>query len=197
MNTTKRFRLWRIERDVKIPHLAVTVVTPWAVVRVFWYFCDAAFKAWPNRYETGLVVGWRWPWRRVFKERKWTVFHSMPMAIYGAPMDEIYSIRAVRELGWDTDNAFESTVRMFDVRCLGPTVKDAKQLTVASECEHNYWIASCPDCARRALSLAVQLKAKYEPIKLIDPREPPIIGFRRREAEAKRLESMRGLELED
>lgn len=183
--------LWRFDKTVDIPHLSITVMCPYGFVRVLWYFNRREFQAWPSEYETSLVLGWRWPFAKEFKERAWRKLEKMPLAVYGGPMDEIYLARAVRELGWDTDNALESTVRMFDVKHIGPTIRAANQLTIAPKCEHPYWLASCPNCARRALTLAVQLKAKYGPVKMIDPHESPIEGFRRREAKARRLERER------
>jgi hypothetical protein len=53
-------------------------------------------------------------------------------------------------------------------------------------CDHSYWTASCPECARKALRLAILLKTKYEPVPQIDPNESPLAAFRRREADAKK-----------
>lgn len=185
--------LWRFDRIVDIPHLSVTIMTPWAFARLLWYFNHREFQAWPSEYETSLVLGWRWPFAKKFREKKWSKVQPMPLAIYSGPMDEVYLERAVRELGWGTPSTLESTV--LDVRHISATVRQARQLRTTSFCRHDYWIASCPNCARRALTLAVQLKAKYEPVRLIDPHEDPIIGFRRREAEAKRLEASRAAAL--
>ena len=176
--------LWRVERTVNIPHLSVTVMTPWAFVRALWYFNQREFQAWPSEYETSLVIGWRWPFAKKFREKKWaTKPKALPMAVYGAPMDEIYLVRVCREL-----HIVDPTVLLVDdprVAHIGPTVKALLQHE--PKCNHDripYWKADCPECARAALRLAIDFKAKYEPVRLIDPHEEPIIGFRRREAEA-------------
>jgi hypothetical protein len=177
--------LWRFDREIDVPHASVVVMCPWAFVRFLWYSTSKEFKAWPCTWDTGIVIGWRWPWWEKFKEKAWLRKDEMPLAIYGGPMDEIYLARAVHDLGWDTENALESTVRMFDVKQISATVHQANHLTTMPKC-HNYWTASCPNCARRALTLAIQLKAKYEPARQIDPHESPLAAFRRREAEAKK-----------
>jgi hypothetical protein len=174
--------LWLVERTVNIPHLSVTVMTPWAFVRLLWYFNRREFQAWPSEYETSLVIGWRWPFAKKFREKKWAIVKAMPMAIYGAPMDEVYLIRATRDLLFVDQDCNLRFTDHSEVRHIGPTVKVL--LGQGPKCDHLYWIATCPQCARKALRLAVNLKAKYEPVRLIDPHEEPIVGFRRREAEA-------------
>jgi hypothetical protein len=60
-------------------------------------------------------------------------------------------------------------------------------IAAAPDCAHDripYWKADCPECARKALRMAIALKTRYEPVRQIDPHEDPIVGFRRREAEA-------------
>lgn len=174
--TFKEWRsLFRFDRTVDIPHLSVTVMCPYAFVRVLWYFNRREFQAWPSEYETSLVLGWRWPFTKNFKEKKWARYQQMPMALYGGPMDQIYLVRACHELGIGSES-------MEDGRYIGPTVRAVLQ--VEPKCQHTYWVASCPQCARKALRLAINLKTKYDPVKLIDPHESPIDGFRRREVEA-------------
>lgn len=181
--TFKEWRsLWRFDRTVNIPHLSATLMCPWAFARVLWYHNRREFQAWPSEYETSLALGWRWPFTKTFKEKKWAKIEPMPLALYGA-MDEIYTVRAVRELKWDGEDALQSMVRMYDVRYIAPTIRAVLQ--AEPKCAHNYWIANCPDCARKALSLAVQMTAKHPPKSIPDPHESPIDGFRRREAEAK------------
>jgi hypothetical protein len=183
MNFHSWLHLWRIERDVKIPHLSVTVMTPWAFARLLWFYNRRPFQAWPSEYETSLVLGWRWPFAKTFREKKWANTQAMPMAVYGGPMDEVYLIRAVKELDFFIGAGREHQLAdRPEIRHIGPTVKVL--LGQGPKCDHPYWIATCPQCARKALRLAVNLKAKYEPVRLIDPHEEPIIGFRRREAEA-------------
>jgi hypothetical protein len=175
--------LWRIDRDVKIPHLSVTVMTPWAFARALWYFNRREFQAWPSEYETSLVIGWRWPFAKKFREKKWGVKpKALPLAVYGAPMDEVYLARVCKDLHIETQGRLTDNPIVLHI---GPTVK--QMLQYAPDCAHDrisYWTADCPECARAALRLAIAFKAKYEPVRLIDPHEEPIIGFRRREAEA-------------
>jgi hypothetical protein len=174
--------LWRVERTVNIPHLSVTVMTPWAFVRLLWYFNRREFQAWPSEYETSLVIGWRWPFAKKFREKKWAIVKAMPMAIYGAPMDEVYLARVCKDLHIETQGKLTDNPGVLHI---GPTVK--QMLQYAPDCAHDrisYWKADCQECARAALRLAIAFKAKYEPVRLIDPHEEPIVGFRRREAEA-------------
>src|SRR5277367_4468710 len=105
--------LWRFDRDVDIPHLSVVCMCPYGFVRVLWYSTSKEFKAWPATWDTGIVLGWRWPWKKAFKEKSWLRSQPMPLAICGGPIDMVYLIRATRELGWDTESALDSTVRMF------------------------------------------------------------------------------------
>ena len=164
--------MFRFDRTVDIPHLSVTVMCPYVFVRGLWYFNRREFQAYPSEYETSLVIGWRWPFARVFREKKWAIYEKMPLALYGA-MDAIYMVRADRELGSGS---------MINALYIAPTVRELLQ--VKRGCAHNYWIANCPECARKALSLAVHMTAKYQPKSIPDLNEPPIVGFRRREAEA-------------
>ncbi len=186
MNWREWKSLWRFDRQVDIPHLSIAVMTPYAFVRALWYSTSKEFKAWPNAWETGVVLGWRWPWRNEFREKHWIRRDLMPLAVYGGPMDEIYLARATKELLLVDDNfpieRVTFTAADSPIRHIGPTVNAL--LRLGPRCSHNLWIADCPNCARKALRMAIQLKAKYEPVKLIDPHENPIIGFRRREAEA-------------
>jgi hypothetical protein len=175
--------LWRIDRDVQIPHLSVNVMTPWAFARLLWFYNRRPFQAWPSEYETSLVLGWRWPFTKTFREKRWAArTEPAPMAVYGAPMDEIYLVRVCRELHIETQGKLTDNSSILHI---GPTVK--QMLQYAHDCAHDSipcWKADCPECARAALRLAVAFKAKYEPVRLIDPHEAPIVGFRRREAEA-------------
>jgi hypothetical protein len=125
-------------------------------VQLFWYFNSKEFQAWPSQYETSLVLGWRWPFTKMFKEKKWTALtKQMPLAIYG-PSDLIYLQRVAKELGLPIPTAsnIEGT------RYLGPTIREIIQRE--PKCQHNYWIASCQNCARKALVLAVEMKGTYE-----------------------------------
>lgn len=193
MNWTQWRSLWRFDVEADIPHLSVTVMTPYCFARVLWYATSKEFKAWPNTYDTGIVLGWRWPWRPRFKEWARLRKHEMPLAIYGGPMDEVYLIRAIKELRLlDRDQEIPSInplIKQFpEFRQIPATVNSIIHL--APRCAHNYWVADCQNCAAKALRLAVMLKTKYEPAPQIDPFEPPIVAFRRREAEAqKRLQA--------
>ena len=81
--------LWRFDRTVNIPHLSATLMCPWAFARLMWYFNRREFEAWPSEYETSLVLGWRWPFTKKFREKKWATVERLPMAIYG-PSDLSY-----------------------------------------------------------------------------------------------------------
>ncbi len=142
MTTWREWRsLYRIDREVDIPHLAVTVMCPWAFARILWYHCPKDFKAWPNQYETSLVLGWRWPWRKAFREKKWAKYHPMPAAVYSA-MDLIYLYRATPNMHPD------------DQMHVGRTVK--KIAAAGIVCGHNYYLPSCPGCAKKALYFATR-----------------------------------------
>lgn len=181
--TWKEWRkFWRVERQVDIPHLSVVVMTPYAFARVLWYFCPKEFKAWPSQYETGIVIGWRWPFTKKFKEKKWAVLEDMPLAIYGA-MDQTYVLRAANELGWDVEEFQKAPSRLDERQYIAATVRGIIQ--AQPRCEHKHWIANCPNCARKALDAAIRLTQKHLPRSVPDPREDPLTAFRRREAEAK------------
>jgi len=158
------------------------VMTPWAFSRLLWFYNRRPFQAWPSEYETSLALGWRWPFTKTFREHKWVSTQAMPMAVYGAPMDRVYLIRVCNDLHIEIKGKLVDNP---EIRHISPTVKQVLQS--APDCAHDripYWKADCPECARKALRMAIALKAKYEPIRQIDPHEDPIIGFRRREAEA-------------
>ena len=185
MNWREWKSLWKFDRDVDIPHASVVCMTPYCFVRVLWHYNRRPFQAWPSQYETGVVLGWRWPFAEKFKERQWMKKYAgaeMPIAIYGGPMDEVYLARCVKELDWP----MESDRPTLDaaVRHIGPTVKDLLQMV--PRCDHNFWLADCPHCARKALRMAISYKTKYNPVKLIDPHEDPLTAFRRRQAEAEK-----------
>jgi hypothetical protein len=170
--------LWRIDRDVDIPHLSVVVMCPYGFVRVLWYHCPKEFKAWPNQYETGVVLGWRWPWQKTFREKKWIAYRdNIPLAIYGA-MDQIYVVRAAKELGWNP----EEMRGLPSPQYIAPAVRGI--ILSQPPCPHKYWIADCPNCARKALTAVIRLQEKHLPRSVPDPYENPIDAFRRREAEA-------------
>lgn len=180
--------LWRLDRDIQVPHASVVVMCPYGFVRVLWHYCPKEFKAWPSTYETGVVLGWRWPWSEKFREKAWLRKDEMPLAVYGRPMDEIYLARAVKDLLM-VDDTFPIERVTFvgadsPIRHIGPTVKVL--LDEWPRCSHNLWLANCPQCARKALRLAIRLKAMYEPVRQIDPHEDPVVAFRRREEEAKK-----------
>jgi hypothetical protein len=194
--TFKEWRdLWYVAHVCDIPHLSVIVQTPYAFVRVLWHYNRRPFPAWPSEYETGIVLGWRWPFTKKFREKKWAKSEPLPLAIYGGPMDEVYLARATKELLL-VDNSFPIERVTFmaansDIRHIAPTVNVLLRLGPA--CNHPYWVASCQQCARKALRLAINLKTKYEQAPWIDPHKEPIVAFRRREAEAKaRLEASNG-----
>jgi hypothetical protein len=128
------------------------------------------------------VIGWRWPFAKKFREKKWANTQAMPMAVYGAPMDEIYLARVCKDLHIEAQGKLTENPSVLHI---GPTVK--QMLQYAPDCAHDripYWKADCPECARKALRMAIALKTRYEPVRQIDPHEDPIVGFRRREAEA-------------
>lgn len=176
--TWKEWRsLWRTERQVDIPHLSIVVMTPYGFVRVLWHFCPKEFKAWPSQYETGIVLGWRWPFTKKFREKKWMRYQEMPLALYGA-MDAAYLMRAGKELGILSAAKEDQD----SIQYLCPSIRSVKLRE--PKCEHPYWIASCPDCARKTLLALVRMKAMYQPRSIPDPREDPLTAFRRREAEA-------------
>lgn len=151
--------LWRINRRIDVPHAAVAVMTPYCFVRALWYYSDQQLKAWPSQYETGVVLGWRWPWKKTFREKKWMRHHPMPMALYAAG-DLVYMARIAGELGIQvpTSQSIES------IRYVGPTVREI--LNRQPKCGHNYWTADCRQCARKAFLYAMEMKAKYEPIRI-------------------------------
>ena len=180
MMTFKEWRsLWRFDRTVDIPHLSATLMCPWAFARVLWYYNRREFQAWPSEYETSFILGWRWPFTKTFREKKWAKIEPMPLAIYGGPMDEIYLDRVAHEIHMhpqdDSDRA--------NILQVGVTVRRLREM--APFCEHKFWTADCRDCVRKALRMAVRLTSTYQPVRSIDPHESPIDGFRRREAEAK------------
>jgi len=146
--------LWRLDHDIRIPHLAVSLVTPWVFVRAMWHYNKRPFPAWPSVYETGVVVGWRWPFGKRFREHTWmTRPVPLPKAIYGAPMDMVYLERVSGELAVDHWEPMPLTVQ---------TLKAI--LALEPKCNHgtpDFWIADCPNCARKALRYAVSL-AKSE-----------------------------------
>lgn len=180
--------LWRIERSIDIPHLAVALMCPWLFVRVLWYFCPREFKAWPSQYETGVVIGWRWPFAKTFREKSWVAKEDMPLVLYGA-MDEAYVARATKELGWGDEAASDPRAFRKFSPYLAATIRELKNFP--RTCGHNYWIADCPSCARSTLTLAAMLMSKYKPASVPNPNEDPVVAFRRRQAEAARLESER------
>lgn len=193
MNWNEWRSLWRFDVEADIPHLSVTVMTPYCFARVLWYATSKEFKAWPNTYDTGIVLGWRWPWRPRFKEWARLRKHEMPLAIYGGPMDQVYLTRAIEELRFFDDGKIPlltpGTLKQFpELRHISATVQLI--LRQGPLCQHPYWVADCQNCAKKALRLAVLLKSKHDPVPQIDPLEPPIVAFRRREAEAqKRLQA--------
>jgi hypothetical protein len=181
-------RMFRFERTVKIPHLSITCMCPYAFVRVAWYYNERKFEAWPSRWATGVVLGWRWPWWKTFREKQWVRYDEMPLALYGA-MDQAYTARATKELGWGDEAADNPYACGQYSPYIAATIREIRR---RRPCIHPYWIANCLDCGRAALSLAVSLTARVSPEAIPDPREEPIVAFRRREAEAKRLAAGRG-----
>jgi hypothetical protein len=201
--------LWRLDRDIQVPHASVVVMCPYGFVRVLWHYCPKEFKAWPSTYETGVVLGWRWPFHKKFKERKWMKSQFMALPLYG-PMDMVYLVRTAKYLGFEVPRGSN----MEATRYVGPTIREIVQLE--PRCAHNYWIASCEQCAKKALVHAIALygqckgdavslkqregerlvaqeaerrtaheAAKKEAIALGIP-EDPLTAFQRREAEAKK-----------
>lgn len=175
--------LFRFERKINIPELDIVLACPYFFVRLMWVTTSKEFRAWPNTLDSGVVIGWRWPLKRRFAERQWLKKQQMPLAIYGLPMDTAYLARAAQAIGLTLDQ-----VRDFElVRHIGITVKEI--LHAGSGCGHHYWIASCPNCARKALLQAVEMKKKYEPLTPINLNEPPYTAFLRREEEARETRS--------
>ena len=90
--------LWRFDREIDVPHASVVVMCPYAFARILWYSTSKEFKAWPATWDTGIVLGWRWPWRKEFREKAWIRRDEMPLAMYSA-MDQTYLARATKDFG--------------------------------------------------------------------------------------------------
>lgn len=181
MTWTEWKSLFRFDKAIDIPHMSIVAMTPYLFVRLLWWSTSKEHHAWPNEYDTGIVLGWRWPWTKHFKEKQWLRHHELPLALYGA-MDQAYTVRAAKELGWVEDEGRISKAHQAEMVYIAPTIRSIFALD--PRCSHKYWIANCPNCARKALSLAVSLTAKHLPRSVPDPREDPLTAFRRREAEA-------------
>jgi hypothetical protein len=147
---------FRLGGERRVPHAEFHWVTPYFFIRFLWYWTDQTFKAWPTFYQTGVVIGWRWPWWDSFKEKQWSRKDTAPLAIYPA-MDLAYLARAAHEI----------KIPLIEIgsagKYIGPVIR-----TLCTgcypRCDHNYWIADCQDCARKALLYAIRLRMKYEPI---------------------------------
>src|SRR5277367_4937850 len=98
--TWKQWReLFKFEKAMAIPSLSIFVMCPYLFMRVMWYATSKEFKAWPNTLDTGIVIGWRWPFQKSFKEWAWLKKMELPIAIYGT-MDVAYLASSVSELRW-------------------------------------------------------------------------------------------------
>lgn len=188
--------LWRFDHQVNIPELSITMMCPYLFVRLMWYTTSKEFRGWPNTLDSGVVIGWRWPFTRQFHEKSWAWQRkAMPIVIYPA-MDAVYTARVVvEELKWDEEEiGLKSGAISGETRCKVETLDQISQVAatfrkmrdVQSPCGHAYWSADCPDCARRAYNFAVQMVQKYEPFQPPDPTEHPLAAFQRREAEARK-----------
>ena len=154
--TFKEWRsLFRFDRTVDIPHLSVVCMCPYIFVRILWYFNRREFQAWPSEYETSLVLGWRWPFTKKFREKAWTKLEKMPLALYG-PMDIMYLARAFKEFGEESP----FTPELYFAKKGSLTIKAV--IDKWPKCDHNYWVASCQNCARKALLYAIDIRGKYE-----------------------------------
>lgn len=177
--------LWRFDRTVNIPHLSATLMSPWAFARLCWYFNRREFQAWPSEYETSLVLGWRLPFTKKFKEKKWATVEKMPLAIYG-PSDLTYLQKVAHELGLPISTA----ANIEGTRYLGPTIREILQRE--PKCAHNYWIASCPNCARKALLQAVAMKGEFQgDTKTVNQREAERLVAQGTEREAAHKEALK------
>ena len=91
---------------------------------------------------------------------------------------EIYLARVCKDLHIEIKGKLVDNP---EIQHISPTVKQVLQF--APDCAHDkipYWKADCPECAHKALRMAIALKTKYEPVRQIDPHEDPIIGSRTR-----------------
>lgn len=175
--------LWQCHARFNPPEADGVLMCPWAFVRFMWYTTSKEFRAWPTTLDSGIVIGWRWPWKKKFREAAWVRKDEMPLAVYGA-MDQAYTTRVIDELGLEQEKAKRSEFIAGDAAYIAPTVR--KLLQQVPLCLHGYWTASCPECARKALTLAVQLTRKYERPSIPDPHEDPYKAFLRREEIAKK-----------
>lgn len=187
--------LWRFDHQVNIPELSITMMCPYLFVRLMWYTTSKEFRGWPNTLDSGVVIGWRWPFTKKFKEKSWLKKQKMAIVIYPA-MDAIYTARvAVEGLCWDEENLglkkhevgreiVREPATIARLAQIAATFR--KMRDVQSPCGHAYWSADCPDCARRSFNFAVQMVEKYEPFRPPDPTEHPLAAFQRREAEARK-----------
>lgn len=181
-------KLFFIETKIRIPEFYLFLMCPYVGVGFLWYTAGKKeFEAWPNKRDTGLLFTWRWPFREQFKERVWYWQRAeLPLALYGA-MDQSYVERAMRELGWtknDDGKRFNPYTGVKYTQYISAAVREMKK--IEPKCAHNYWIANCPDCARRSMTLAVFLMSQAKPQSVPDPNESPLAAFQRREAEAQR-----------
>lgn len=186
--------LWHITKTVKVPAFDITVMTPYLFLRVMWYTTSIEFKAWPATLDSGMVLGWRWPFRKKFRERAWAWNKTaLPLAIFGGPMDAIYLTRAANALYFNPEDATTENMRW-----IGPTVKDA--ISMPGSCTHAYWIENCSSCACRAMLLAITMKKQLAgPVKTIAEQERERFdrqGAERHEANMKSIEAFARRKLE-
>ncbi len=180
-------KLWSFTRVIDAPAADITLMTPYGFVRFMWYTTSKEFKAWPTTLDSGVVIGWRWPFQNRFKEKSWLKSQVLPLALYGA-MDYAYTVRAAMELGWSKDS--NTVEELKEVRRLMPYIAAAiREINkLDPQHGHNLWIPNCPDCARRALSLATRLMAEPKPnsVPKSQMEEHPLVAFQRRQAEAEK-----------
>lgn len=163
MKWTEWKSLWRFDKQVNIPHLSIIAMSPYGFVRMLWYSTSKEFKAWPNVWETGVVIGWRWPWTQKFKEKAWLYKDEMPLALYSA-MDQVYAIRATKHFAMDPD----ASVFKPDIFFATKAAFTIKETIESMPCLHDrlgqprYWIASCETCARKALLKAILVRGQYD-----------------------------------
>lgn len=146
--------LWGFEREVEGKSFALTLTTPYAFVRVLWHYCPQTFKAWPNAEQTGYVYGWRWPWKKQFKETGKVQKHPLPVVAYKGPVDFIYLARMLKDIGVDARNEIGGIVRqaMTDI-------VNSKNERDDEDCAHNaFFIPSCEGCARKAARVAIRYR---------------------------------------
>ena len=153
---------WRFERTVDGASFSLICSCPYAFVRVLWHYNRRPFQAWPSQHETGVVIGWRWPFARQFRERQWVEKRNMPLAVYGGPMDEVYLIRALDELEWPMEESRQYTQHPCSPH--QPHGQCAAIATWAAPCDHRLLDCHVPamraPCAASRRSAQDQIRAR-------------------------------------